>query len=297
MQTGENIGQNMDRVCGSTTEEAGMQIAIGSGDDDFLTDQAAQRCGNRRRLVIPHACVADQSVIGFQLTRVGVQEGLERRRTGFLFTFEENGDADRQRTADLLIDPARLDEGHQLPLVIRRSTARNHLSTLTDIFQLGIEGIVLPQIDRIDRLDVVVAVKQHMRRVGGCAIMMRDHHGVTGGITDRRVETDARQIAHQPLGGLAAFRLIGWIGGDGLDADEFKKSLKAGGKIVVNRRENGGNICHCMILSCLACHVWSASHHFTEQGGFHLFKSPQRRDDDHYGHRANAPDGRTIEQI
>ena len=57
---------------------------------DLLADQAAQADGDRRRLAVPHAGVADQREVGLQLLGVGVEERLQRRRAGFLLALEQD---------------------------------------------------------------------------------------------------------------------------------------------------------------------------------------------------------------
>lgn len=184
MQAGENIGQDVNGICGRTTEKARMQVAVGRRDCDFLADQAAKGGGDGGRIAVPHAGIAYQCIIGFQLIGIGIKERLQRGRTGFFLALEKNGDAHGQTAIDCLIGPAGFHEGHQLTLVISRSTPGDHLPAAADIFHGRFERIVFPEIERIDRLHIVMAVEKHMRRVFCRGVVMRHHHWMTGRVAN-----------------------------------------------------------------------------------------------------------------
>jgi hypothetical protein len=92
---------------------------------------------------------------------------------------------------------------------------------------LGIERIVVPQLQRIDRLHVVMAIKQHMRRVRRWAIVMGDNHRMAG---------VSRTLASKPIvfrsaaSHSAALRHIVLeigIGRDRFDAQQAEQALQA----------------------------------------------------------------------
>jgi len=78
----------------------------------------------------------------------------------------------------------------------------------------------LPQLERIDRLHVVVAVEKHMRARPVSAFA--DHDRMTRGRPHAGFEADVAKIASDEFGCGAALRLIGRIGGDGLNAHELE---------------------------------------------------------------------------
>ncbi len=84
-------------------------------------------------------------------------------RSDFLFALDDDGDVDRQRTRDLLPGTAGLDEGHQLALVVLGAARDDDLSPVGVIGDDGFEGRAVPEIERIDRLHIVVTVEQHVR--------------------------------------------------------------------------------------------------------------------------------------
>ena len=116
---------------------------------------------------VPHVGVADQADVGAQLGGVGLEEGRQVDAARFLLALEQDGDRDRQRAGHRLPGPAGLDEGHDLALVVRGAAARG--STLRAVrpgLDERLERVVVPQLERVDRLDVVVAVEQRRRARG-----------------------------------------------------------------------------------------------------------------------------------
>ena len=110
--------------------------------------------------------------------------------------------------------------------------------------KLRLERIGVPQRQRVDRLDVVVAVEQDMRRIGFAAIVMGHHHRVAGRVAHRRIETERAQLGHQPFGRPAALRLEGRIGGDGLDAHQLEQSVEARRNIGAGAVEDRQDVGH-----------------------------------------------------
>ena len=83
-QAAEDAGQHPDRILRAAAEHAGMQVAVGGLDLDLVIDQAAQRGGDRRRVRVPHAGVADQREIRLQLALVRFEERHEILRADLL---------------------------------------------------------------------------------------------------------------------------------------------------------------------------------------------------------------------
>jgi len=229
----------MDRVGGRSPEETGMQVPIGCGNGDFLPDEAAQCRRDGRRFLVPHAGVADERIVGLQFLGVCGKERLQRRRARFLLAFEKDGEADRQCAVNLLVGAAGLEEGQQLSLVVRCAPARDDLAAAFELLDRWFEGVVFPEIERIDRLDVVMAVEKGMRGVWCGAGVVGDDHRVAGGVANGRLEAEFAQFLDQPFGSLAAFRLEGRIGRYRLDSDEIEKPVEALGKRLVGVVEYG----------------------------------------------------------
>ncbi len=166
----EDAGQHPDRILRAAAEHAGMQIAIGGLDLDLVIDQSAQRGGDRRRIRVPHAGVAHQREVGLELVLVFLEKRNEILRPDFLFALDDDGDVDRQRSRDGFPGPAGLDEGHQLTLVVFGAARDDDLSSVGMVGDDGLERRPMPEIERIDRLHVVMAVEQHMRPCAAAAV-------------------------------------------------------------------------------------------------------------------------------
>ena len=191
-----------------------MQIAVSGVNGHFLTHQSAQGRSNRRRFRIPHAGVANQCIFSLQLLRIGFEKRLQRRRAGFLFTLEQYGDLHRQRAYRFLVGAAGFQKCQQLPLVIRCAASGNDLTATIQLLDRWRERIIFPKLQRIDRLNIVMTVKQHMRRIGAACFMVRNHHRVAGRLPHRCRKSKISQHGNQPLRRLGAIGLVGGIGGD-----------------------------------------------------------------------------------
>ena len=120
-----------------------MQIAIGRFQRDLHIGHAAQPRGDRRRIDIPHAGVADQSEIGGKLLLVGDEEWFEVGTADFLLALDQRGDVCRDAARGLLPGAHRLDEHHRLALVVHRA-ARDEALAARSVDELRIEWRAVP---------------------------------------------------------------------------------------------------------------------------------------------------------
>ncbi len=181
VQVGDDVRENVDRVDRRRRRKCPN---ADRGSAPWMTTSSSTR--PRSMVVIagvvavPHAGVADeQRDRPSSSLLVGGEEGGQRGRAGFLLAFEQNGDvagqaADsrkaRQASTKVMSWPLssaapRADDcvGRSAP---RRGAART---------------AALPEIERIGRLHVVMAIEQHMRRVGARRLGMRDDHRMARG--------------------------------------------------------------------------------------------------------------------
>jgi hypothetical protein len=112
----------------------------------------------------------------------------------------------------------RLDEGHELALVVLGAAAENLLLAV-HLHDRRIEGVARPERDRIDRLHVVVPIEEHMRRLGPRVAIVADHHRMADRIAHARLDSDLGEHARAEFRALAAVLLVGRVGGDRLDAE------------------------------------------------------------------------------
>ena len=92
-----------------------------------------------------------------------------------------------------------------------------------------LERRTMPEIERIDRLHIVVTVEQHMRppAIFGPAVDLGDDRRMTGRRPDLGGETERRDIPGQMIGGRLAVAGKGRIGRDRLDPQQGKQPLEA----------------------------------------------------------------------
>jgi hypothetical protein len=208
-------------------EEAGMQVAIGGLDLDLVIDQPAQRGGDRRGIGIPHAGVANQREIRLEVSLVRFQKRHEVFRADFLLALDHDGDVDRQRPRHRLPGAAGFDEGHQLPLVVLGTARDDDLAPVGVIGDDGFERRPVPQIERIDRLHIVMAIEQHMWPAIGAAIGFGDDGGMPGGRPHLGLEAQRRDVLGQMIGRRLAIAGKGRVGRDRLDPQQCEQPLEA----------------------------------------------------------------------
>ena len=166
---------------------------------------------------------------------MGLEKRDERGRAAFFFAFKKKGDFARPCAVDCFPGAAGFDKGHQLAFVIGGSAAADDLA-LGRVFQCRVERVAVPQVERIDRLDVVVAVKQKMRRA---VADVADNHRVAGCFVGLGGNTQCGQVVDQPVGGFLAIVGIGWIGRNRRDAQKAEQALDGCVEVGVEAGENG----------------------------------------------------------
>ena len=100
----------------------------------------------------------------------------------------------------------------------------------------------LPLVQRIDRLHVIMAVKQHART--GNAVRFADHHRMALGRAHVGGKADAAQVGGDVLGGGAALLLVGRVGGNRGDAQQREQPLDALVDILVDAAQDRVECAH-----------------------------------------------------
>src|SRR5262249_44259247 len=139
-------------------------------------------------------------------------------RAALLLALEHERDRQRQAAGHCLPRAAGLDEGHELAFVVAGPARDDGLAALTDVLDPRLERRGLPQIQRIDRLHVVMTIEQRARPAS--VATLADDDRVAGGRSDVDVETERAEILGEMLGGLAALVPVGRIGRDRADAQQ-----------------------------------------------------------------------------
>ena len=241
---GEDMRQDADRVLRRTTKHAGMQVAIRRGDGYVLINETAQRRRHRRRLLVPHRRVADQREVELELVGIVAHETIEVLRAAFLLALDHGGDRHRQRAGDVLERAARLDEGHRLTLIVAGAARDDDLAAVRQGIDARLERRRFPEVERIDRLHVIMPVKQHVWGLGRTALDLADNHRMPVGRAHLGGETDAPQIGRDVLGRLPAVVLVGGIGRDRRDPQQREQSLNTVVDIGVDPVQHGVERAH-----------------------------------------------------
>jgi hypothetical protein len=186
--------------------------------------------------------------IRLELGSVLLEERHEILRADLLLALDQDRDVDRQRTRDLLPGPAGLHKGHQLALVVLGAARDDDLASIGVIGDHGFERRTMPEIERIDRLHIVVAVEQHMRprilaAVGltsssPASSSLGDNRRMAGGRPDLGGKAERRDILGQMIGRFLAIVGEGRIGRDRLDPQKRKQPLQAIVEIGIDAVEN-----------------------------------------------------------
>ena len=187
MDGGDDLGEHANGIPGGAAEHARMQVAVGRLDLDLLVEEAAQRRGDGRRLRVPHAGVADEGDFGGKLAAMGLDPGRQMLGAAFLLALDQERHVEGQRSRHRLPRAAGLDERHHLAFVVAGAARNDRLAPVRERGDPRLEGRRLPEVERIDRLDVVVTIEQH-------AAAMPAHRRALG-------EDDGMAIGRVDLGG------------------------------------------------------------------------------------------------
>ena len=188
MHRGKNVGQHVDRIARRAAEQPGMQVPVGAGEPDLFVHQATQRGRDRGRLCVPHAGIAHESEVAFELCGMLAHEAEQVFRTALLFAFDHHGNVERELAGDRLEGAASLDKGHGLAFVVASAAGDDDFSSAVEGLDARLERRRLPQIERIDRLHIVMAVEQHARRLAVSLII----GFAVAALTSRRLADDDR---------------------------------------------------------------------------------------------------------
>src|SRR5690606_8938423 len=133
----------------------------------------------------------------------------------------------RELAIDRFISAAVLNKGYQLTLVIGSPTSGQKFATVSDVLYCWFKRIILPKLLRVYRLNIIMSVKQHMRRVGSWAFMMCNNQWMPRRLTKTRIKANRFESLDKPFSPFAATVFICWVCGNGFDTQKNKKMIKA----------------------------------------------------------------------
>jgi hypothetical protein len=193
-----------------------VQILLCAANLKLGVDHAAQADAEGGQAIGKQLGIGDQGEVGLELGGLGSDKGRNSLSANFLFAFENDADVEGQ----LAIVGGKerlksLDVGIDLALVVTAATGVEIAVALG-----GLKGRAEPLVQRIDRLDIVVAVTEHGGLAGSAEPLGIDQ-GVALGLKQAHFRhANAFEFRGQELGGTAAVALMLWQRGDGGDAQE-----------------------------------------------------------------------------
>ncbi len=213
LERGENLRERLQRVLHDAAKVARVQVGRGTAHGNLPADEPAQRRRQRRNALGEYRRVRHDDHVARQPLLFAREKWLEVRGADFFFAFDHDFDVDGQLAVDAQV---RLDRGdvHQaLALVVDRAA-----TVQLAVAHRRVERRRRPQLERVDRLHVVMAVDQHRRRAG-CAEPLAVCHGVPGGLEHLGGEPRSLHAGHRVFGGGPHVGGVIRLRGDRLDGD------------------------------------------------------------------------------
>ena len=211
----ERLDQRVRRIERRAAVQPGVEVALAGAERHVEVRDAAGRDVERGAVAGDHPAVEDHRGVAAAL--VGLEELDDRMAARFLLAVAREAHVDRKLTG-----PGELACGRQqqvqLALVVGDPTAIQVLAP-----DLGLERRRLPQLERIGRLHVEVAVAEDSRRAVGVARRAHLAHGERLPVPVDQIALPARvadQPAH-PLAGLLDLAGARRIGADRLDPQKL----------------------------------------------------------------------------
>ena len=210
--------------------DAGVQVGGRAGDAQFQRRDTAQAVGESGHARREHPGVRDGDDIAAQLLAMRGEKLLQMRAADFLLALDEHDEIHGQPAgfAQRLADAH--DVGKDLSFVVRRAAGKDDA-----VFDPRLEGRRLPQLQRIDRLHVVVPVDHH-RAPPRHVRIARHHDGMPRRGMDDRVQADRLQPPGQPARARRHVRRVRGIGGN---AGETEKGEELFDVVGIHGRRRG----------------------------------------------------------
>ena len=231
---GQHFAQHVDGIGHGSAEVTGMEVAVGAGHLNFPVGQSAQPCGQGGQVGGEHGGVAHQDDVAAQQFAVLLQESVERGRSDFLFTFQNELHVVAQQA--VRHQELKGFELHKALSFIIVGTACIDAS----VAHFGFKGLRSPLFERCHGHHVVVAVHQH----GRCVIvhflfgkdqritLRRHHFGV--------IRSGCQQQFAPPFGAAQAVGMVFGLRADARDAEQGKKLFEETLLIVLEKSGKHG---------------------------------------------------------
>ena len=238
LQPGDDLGEGVGRVLDGAAVAARVEVDGRPDDVDLGVHDPAQAERDGRQVALEEARVADDRDVGREPLAVRLEPRVEVDRARLLLALEDVPDVDRHRAAGREERRGGHHVGVDLALVVGRAAGEHPVAD-----DDRLERRRRPQLERVDRLDVVVAVDDDRRGVRGVEPVGVDDR-MAAGLGDLDVLQAGRgQRVGQPVGGGTAVVGVGRERRDARDAQERLVRLEARGLRRVEVGVEGGVRC------------------------------------------------------
>ncbi len=185
LHRGEQLHERPDRVRHDAAPVAGVQIAVRAARPQLETEHAAHAEAQARVAVLIHRAIAGDDEVRRQFVAVLAGEDGHLRAADLLLAFEQHLDIAGQRAAYGEERFERQNLREVLPLVVAHAARVE-----PPVADRRLEGGREPLVQRVGRLDIVMAVEDHRRRARR-VVPLGEHHRPPGGRDDPRRQPDA----------------------------------------------------------------------------------------------------------
>ena len=163
-------------------------------DGEFDAGDAAEPVGERGNAFGDHAGVGDGDDVAGEVGAVGVKERLEVGAADFFFAFEEEGEVEGEVA---VLGEGGGDAGdvcEELAFIVGAAAGVDPA-----VFDAWFEGRGDPLVERVDWLDVVVAVDEESG-AAGLVLIFGDEDRVASGRVEDSGESHADEFGLEPFG-------------------------------------------------------------------------------------------------
>ena len=210
--------KRLQRVVNRAAEIAGMQVLLLTAQFQLDAERAAQRFGDRGPARSQHRMSDMTAASACQASIVPGQEIAQVGTADLLLAFEQAFHVDWQRARRAQPAFERLDVDEHLPLVVGSAAAIE-----TAVAQRRLERRRCPFVERLGRLDVVVAVDQKCRGARRMQPVRRDDRMASRASDPHVLQADHAQVVGQPRRASPQILGVPRLRADAGKADERRK--------------------------------------------------------------------------
>ncbi len=175
LEPGDDPGEGVRGIVDRAAVAARMEVDRRPRHVDLGVHHPAQGDRDRRCVALEEPRIADQREIGREALAVGAQPGLEIHRARLLLALEDVAHVHRKLAAGREERLGRPQMEVELALVVGHAPTEDPVAD-----DDGLERRRGPELERVDRLDVVMAVDDHRRRALGVEPVAVDHGRAAG---------------------------------------------------------------------------------------------------------------------